>query len=182
MGDAIHRPDHYCFSEYEPRKVIHSWGLNFNLGNAIKYIARAGRKGDILEDLYKAKEYITFEIEEIEAKRAKALVIPNLVVTDTYDPNPDKGNAEVIEAEKEAVKALDNKNVIYIESLCYKTVQDIEAEYGEVRGLLGYLYKDKDNHEYMLTEIKQNHILRFKRINNFDKGKVELTVFLGGEW
>lgn len=80
MGDAIHRPDHYCFSEYEPRKVIHSWGLNFNLGNAIKYIARAGRKGDILEDLKKAKEYISFEIEEIEAEREdKAILLDSLV-------------------------------------------------------------------------------------------------------
>ena len=72
MGDVIHKPDHYCFSEYEPRKVIHSWGLNFNLGNAVKYICRAGRKGDILEDLKKAKEYIGFEIEEIEAERNEA--------------------------------------------------------------------------------------------------------------
>ena len=72
MGDAIHKPDHYCFSKYEPRKVIHAWGLNFNLGSAIKYIVRAGRKDDIVQDLEKAREFIAFEIEEIKEARAEA--------------------------------------------------------------------------------------------------------------
>lgn len=52
--------------KYEPRKVIADWGLNFNLGNAIKYISRAGRKGDKIEDLKKAIQYIEFEIEELD--------------------------------------------------------------------------------------------------------------------
>jgi hypothetical protein len=42
--------------------------LNFNLGNVIKYISRAGRKGDILKDLYKARQYLDFEIEDLEAE------------------------------------------------------------------------------------------------------------------
>ena len=41
-------------------------GLNFNLGNAVKYVSRAGRKGDKIEDLRKAIQYIEFEIEELE--------------------------------------------------------------------------------------------------------------------
>ena len=69
MGDAIHRPDHYCYSKYEPKDVIHEWGLNFNLGSAVKYIARAGRKDDILQDLEKAREFLTFEIEAIKEAR-----------------------------------------------------------------------------------------------------------------
>ena len=71
MGDAIHRPDHYCYSKYEPKDVIHEWGLNFNLGSAVKYIARAGRKDDILQDLEKAREFLTFEIEAIKEARAE---------------------------------------------------------------------------------------------------------------
>lgn len=42
--DMIKRPEHYCFSKFEPKDVIREWGLNFNLGSAVKYIARAGRK------------------------------------------------------------------------------------------------------------------------------------------
>lgn len=63
--DPVSRPSHYTEGrKYEPRKVIADWGLNFNLGNAVKYISRAGRKKDKIEDLRKAIQYIEFEIEE----------------------------------------------------------------------------------------------------------------------
>ena len=52
--EMVKRPDHYCFSKFEPKDVIREWGLNFNLGSAVKYIARAGRKDDIVQDLKKA--------------------------------------------------------------------------------------------------------------------------------
>lgn len=62
----ISHPQHYTEGrKYEPRKVIADWGLNFNLGNAVKYISRAGRKESSLyvEDLLKARQYIDFELE-----------------------------------------------------------------------------------------------------------------------
>lgn len=68
--DMIHKPKHYCFSKFEPKDVIRAWGLNFNLGSAVKYIARAGRKDDIIQDLKKAREFLTFEIEALEEERA----------------------------------------------------------------------------------------------------------------
>lgn len=65
--NEVSHPSHYTAGlKYEPRKVIADWGLNFNLGNAIKYISRAGRKGDKIEDLKKAIQYIEFEIEELD--------------------------------------------------------------------------------------------------------------------
>lgn len=67
--DMVKRPDHYCFSKFEPKDVIREWGLNFNLGSAVKYIARAGRKDDIIQDLKKAREFLSFEIEALEAER-----------------------------------------------------------------------------------------------------------------
>ena len=70
--DMVKNPDHYCFSNYEPKDVIREWGLNFNLGSAVKYIARAGRKDDIVQDLKKAKEFLSFEIEALEAERRKS--------------------------------------------------------------------------------------------------------------
>lgn len=62
--DPVTNPSHYCDGrKYEPRKVIQDWQLDFCLGNAIKYISRAGRKEDAVEDLRKAIQYIEFEIE-----------------------------------------------------------------------------------------------------------------------
>lgn len=58
--------------EFEPVKVIADWNLNFNLGCAVKYIARQGRKGDIdkdIEDLEKAIDYLEFEIETLKKSR-----------------------------------------------------------------------------------------------------------------
>lgn len=63
--DDVKRPSHYCFSETEPRTAIRDWGLNFNLGSAVKYIVRAGRKDDAVKDLEKAKQFIDFEIEAL---------------------------------------------------------------------------------------------------------------------
>ena len=66
----VKSPKHYTEGrKFEPKDVIRDWGLNFNLGSALKYIARAGRKDDIVQDLRKAQEYIDFEIQAIEAER-----------------------------------------------------------------------------------------------------------------
>lgn len=67
MNDLISHPSHYCEGrKYEPKDVIRDWDLNFNLGNVVKYVSRAGRKDALLEDLYKARQYLDFEIEYIE--------------------------------------------------------------------------------------------------------------------
>lgn len=68
--DVVARPSHYAEGrKYEPKDVIRDWGLNFNLGSAVKYISRAGRKDDILQDLRKAIQFIQFEIDAIEEER-----------------------------------------------------------------------------------------------------------------
>lgn len=71
---SIHNPSHYCEGrKYEPKDVIRDWGLNFNLGNVIKYISRNGRKeGETsIKDLRKAKTYLEFEIEALEKEGNK---------------------------------------------------------------------------------------------------------------
>ena len=68
-NDIVKHPSHYCYGKYEPKDVIRDWGLNFNLGSAVKYIARAGRKDDIIQDLKKAKQFLEFEIEALEKER-----------------------------------------------------------------------------------------------------------------
>ena len=68
MGNIDH-PSHYrSDTGFEAIDVIEAWGLGFNLGNAVKYISRAGLKGDALEDLRKAQWYLGREIETREAE------------------------------------------------------------------------------------------------------------------
>lgn len=47
--------------------------LNFNRGNVIKYISRAGKKDNELQDLRKAMEYLNREIEYLENKLDKQI-------------------------------------------------------------------------------------------------------------
>lgn len=67
MHDNVNHPLHYGGSEnpFEPIKIIDHYKLGFALGNAIKYILRAGLKPDnnYIQDLEKAKWYINHEIE-----------------------------------------------------------------------------------------------------------------------
>ena len=69
MADQINHPPHYGGEDnpFESIKVVEAWGLNFLLGNVIKYVSRAGKKGDILEDLKKARWYLDREISRLEA-------------------------------------------------------------------------------------------------------------------
>lgn len=59
-------PTYYQF-EHEPISVIAEWGLNFNRGNVVKYIARAGFKpgASELSDLIKARVYLNHEIDRV---------------------------------------------------------------------------------------------------------------------
>lgn len=62
---GIDHPDHYNQGKFEAIDVIEDWKMNFHLGNAVKYIARAGKKKieHRNEDLEKAIWYIRREIE-----------------------------------------------------------------------------------------------------------------------
>ena len=65
MPETVNHPDHYGGDTvYEAIKVIEAWQLGFCLGNAVKYIARAGKKGNRLEDLRKAAWYLQREIDK----------------------------------------------------------------------------------------------------------------------
>ena len=60
-------PSHYQ-GTIQPIDLINAQDLNFNLGNVVKYVCRAGKKQgeNILSDLEKAKDYINFEIERVK--------------------------------------------------------------------------------------------------------------------
>jgi hypothetical protein len=61
----VHHPDYYGGQDnpYEAIKIIKAHDLNFCLGNVIKYVLRAGKKGDKVEDLRKAIKYLQMEID-----------------------------------------------------------------------------------------------------------------------
>lgn len=65
MKEMVNHPSHYNMGKIEVIDIIESWGLNFSLGNAIKYILRSPFKGSTLEDLKKAAWYINREIERL---------------------------------------------------------------------------------------------------------------------
>lgn len=65
----IDHPKHYQGKGLEVIDVIEAFDLKFCLGNAIKYILRADKKGHEVEDLEKAIWYIQRKIEK--SKRAK---------------------------------------------------------------------------------------------------------------
>ena len=76
MSDVVNHPKHYTTGKIEVIDFIEDKELNFNLGNVVKYVSRAGRKKTsgksletkALEDLKKAQWYIQREIETREAR------------------------------------------------------------------------------------------------------------------
>ena len=75
MNDMVNHPSHYGGDNvYEHHKVVVAWGLDYYLGNATKYLCRAGKKpgAETVQDLEKAIWYIKAEIEHIKATQHEA--------------------------------------------------------------------------------------------------------------
>ena len=70
MSEQVNHPQHYGGENniYEAIKVIEAWDLDFHLGNTVKYISRAGKKGTDkeLQDLKKALWYLQRKIENLQ--------------------------------------------------------------------------------------------------------------------
>lgn len=64
--DPVNHPSHYTYGKIETIDYIEDKGLGFNLGNAVKYISRAGHKQNTIEDLEKAVWYINREIMRLK--------------------------------------------------------------------------------------------------------------------
>lgn len=59
--------------DYDLIDVISDYNLNFNRGNIIKYVARAGKKENELQDLRKALDYLQREIEILAKVQEKVI-------------------------------------------------------------------------------------------------------------
>lgn len=63
--ELVHHPKHYQGKRFQSIDVIEDFELNFHLGNAIKYILRAGKKDDKVQDLKKAIWYLERECKRV---------------------------------------------------------------------------------------------------------------------
>lgn len=64
--DMVNHPPHYTEGGIETIDFIEAKGFNYHLGQVIKYVSRAGKKNDALEDLKKARWYLDREIGRME--------------------------------------------------------------------------------------------------------------------
>lgn len=65
MTDMVNSPPHYTDHPSGLEAIDITRHMNFNRGNAVKYIWRAGKKDDAIEDLRKAIYYLEDEINRI---------------------------------------------------------------------------------------------------------------------
>jgi hypothetical protein len=65
MTDLVNHPDHYKVGGIETIDFIEAKKLNYNMGNAVKYISRAEHKGNKRQDLEKAIWYINRELSKL---------------------------------------------------------------------------------------------------------------------
>ena len=66
--ELVNHPKHYGGKDnpYEAIKVIEAWDLGFCLGNTVKYISRAGKKDETMQELEKALWYLKREIKNLK--------------------------------------------------------------------------------------------------------------------
>lgn len=66
MSDPVNHPAHYKTpSGLEAIDVIEAFGLGFHRGNAVKYLLRAGKKGDAAQDMRKARWYVARDLDRM---------------------------------------------------------------------------------------------------------------------
>lgn len=75
-GPAVDRPPHYTSHPSGIDAITIIEHMNFCLGNVIKYVWRAGAKGDRIEDLKKARWYLDREIARLEHQPVANVGVP----------------------------------------------------------------------------------------------------------
>ena len=73
MAETVNHPPHYNAHPTGVEAIDICEHFNYNVGNAIKYLWRAGLKGDVIEDLRKAEWFVHREIERREKEAVKSI-------------------------------------------------------------------------------------------------------------
>lgn len=63
-SNMVNHPAHYQGKKFEVIDIINDYKLNFEMGNAIKYILRADKKGNKKQDIEKAIWYLNHELSK----------------------------------------------------------------------------------------------------------------------
>ncbi|CAB4137041.1 SaV-like [uncultured Caudovirales phage] len=63
-SNMVDHPAHYQGKSFEVIDIINDYKLNFEMGNAIKYILRADKKGNKKQDIEKAIWYLNHELSK----------------------------------------------------------------------------------------------------------------------
>ena len=97
MREQIEHPTYYNVGGIEVADFIEAYELNFNLGNVLKYVARAGRKGSesTLTALQKAQVYLNREIAYIERLQEHQSEIMEVMRPAIYDSEHYPEDAEL---------------------------------------------------------------------------------------
>lgn len=71
--EAVNHPSHYQGNKFEVIDIIEDYNLNFNKGNCLKYLLRAGKKNSdsYIQDLEKAIWYLNREIHNYKLTSAE---------------------------------------------------------------------------------------------------------------
>ena len=73
IPDAVNHPKHYTDTPFGLEVIEITDKYDFSVGNALKYILRAGKKGDAVEDLEKAVWYLNHKIELMKKNGSSVL-------------------------------------------------------------------------------------------------------------
>ena len=68
-NDPVNHPSHYTSHPSGVECIQVTEHMSFNVGNAIKYLWRAGQKGAQLQDLEKARWYVDREIKRLQVEK-----------------------------------------------------------------------------------------------------------------
>lgn len=139
MSDAVNHPAYYNRGSVEVIDFIEDWKLDFSMGSFIKYISRAGRKVNAVEDLEKAKWYIKRYVEHPSE--------PIPAEWGTYDW---RGFAESQGLDYELCLAIDIAYQIYLGDQAEMRVNDVVALIDIV---IGRLKRAAENIEHGVLEI-----------------------------
>ena len=68
MNDPVNHPGHYTAGKIEVIDFLEDQGFPYHLGNAVKYICRAGKKSPDtkVEDILKAISYLEKEVKILQ--------------------------------------------------------------------------------------------------------------------
>lgn len=80
--DPVNHPSHYTDGGIETIDFIEAKKLPYHLGNAVKYISRAGKKDDEIQDLKKAVWYINRYIELREKEKITLVDVERYPIND----------------------------------------------------------------------------------------------------